>query len=60
MCGWVGHTDWGSDNRVVDSSPVDSFLHKFWHAEASFGLNVGELSKVISTDSGVHFILRVA
>ncbi|GAA5832281.1 hypothetical protein JCM11251_004306 [Rhodosporidiobolus azoricus] len=28
--------------------------------DASFALNVGELSKIISTDSGVHLILRTA
>lgn len=28
--------------------------------EASFGLKVGELSEPVSTDSGVHIILRTA
>jgi NIMA-interacting peptidyl-prolyl cis-trans isomerase 1 len=28
--------------------------------DASFGLQVGELSEVVSTDSGVHIIYRIA
>ena len=27
--------------------------------EASFALNVGELSDIVDTDSGVHIILRI-
>jgi parvulin-like peptidyl-prolyl isomerase len=29
-------------------------------ADTSFALKVGELSDIISTDSGVHIILRIA
>ena len=28
--------------------------------DASFGLNVGEMSSIVSTDSGFHLIYRIA
>lgn len=58
---WV--SDWRSGVFVLCCPDSPSALQNrttTTRAEASFGLKVGELSEIVSTDSGVHIILRVA
>ncbi|RUS87219.1 hypothetical protein EGW08_005059 [Elysia chlorotica] len=54
------HSDCSSARRGGDLGPFGPGQMQKPFEEASFALQVGEMSEPISTDSGVHIILRTA
>merc|ERR1712048_1465095 len=54
------HSDCGSAKKGGDLGLFGRGKMQKAFEEASFALRIGELSEIISTDSGVHIILRVA
>eukprot|EP00929_Paragymnodinium_shiwhaense_P120416 TRINITY_DN92359_c0_g1_i1.p2 TRINITY_DN92359_c0_g1~~TRINITY_DN92359_c0_g1_i1.p2 ORF type:complete len:311 (+),score=79.20 TRINITY_DN92359_c0_g1_i1:98-1030(+) len=53
------HSDCGSAKKGGDLGMFARGKMQKAFEEASFNLNVGELSDIVSTDSGVHLILRI-
>lgn len=53
------HSDCGSAKRGGDLGLFGRGKMQKAFEEASFGLGIGQLSPIISTDSGVHIILRI-
>lgn len=61
MRGWLVILVWVGGVSALGALIVGVMhKHSCTCTEASFALNVGELSGFVSTDSGVHIILRVA
>jgi len=53
------HSDCGSAKKGGDLGPFEHGKMQKAFSDASFALRVGELSDVVTTDSGVHIILRI-
>merc|ERR1712070_471840 len=53
------HSDCGSAKRGGDLGLFGRGKMQKAFEDASFGLGVGQMSPIVSTDSGVHIILRV-
>jgi len=54
------HSDCSSHDKGGDLGPFGPGQMQKPFEEAALGLKVGEISDVVSTDSGVHLILRTA
>ncbi|KAJ0412747.1 hypothetical protein ATCC90586_002377 [Pythium insidiosum] len=54
------YSDCNSGTRGGDLGPFGRGMMQKPFEDAAFGLQVGELSGVVDTDSGVHIILRTA
>jgi len=54
------HSDCSSHSRGGDLGPFGRGQMQKPFEEATYGLEVGQMSDIISTDSGVHLILRTA
>jgi|SRR6266550_8695228 len=54
------HSDCSSHDKGGDLGPFGRGQMQKPFEEAALGLKVGEISDVVSTDSGVHLILRTA
>lgn len=49
-----------SPEGMIDHLHVFSFVFQKPFEEATYALKVGEMSEPVTTDSGVHIILRTA
>jgi NIMA-interacting peptidyl-prolyl cis-trans isomerase 1 len=56
----VQYSDCNSGTRGGDLGPFGRGMMQKPFEDATFALQVGELSDVVDTDSGVHIILRTA
>lgn len=54
------YSDCSSAKRDGDLGPFAKGAMQKPFENASFALNVGEMSDIVDTDSGVHIILRTA
>lgn len=54
------HSDCSSHEKGGDLGPFGRGQMQKPFEEAAFGLDVGQMSDIISTDSGVHLVLRTA
>ncbi|OQR90220.1 peptidyl-prolyl cis-trans isomerase dodo-like [Thraustotheca clavata] len=56
----VQYSDCGSGARGGDLGPFGRGMMQKPFEDAAFALEVGQLSDIVDTDSGVHIILRTA
>ena len=56
----VEKSDCSSGTRGGDLGPFKRGMMQKSFEDASFALNVGEMSDIVDSDSGLHIILRTA